>query len=40
MARVHPPIPVGPALYVVLFFALLLVDITTLLLLRLSPMVP
>jgi hypothetical protein len=40
MARVHSPIPPGPALYMALLFALLLlVDITTLLLLRLSPMV-
>jgi hypothetical protein len=40
MARVHPEYPVGPGLYLDLLFALLLlVDITTLLLLRLLPMV-
>lgn len=40
MARTYPPIPPDPALYRALFFApLLLVEITTLLLLRLSPMV-
>jgi hypothetical protein len=40
MARTYPPIPPHPALYRVLFFApLFLVEITTLLLLLLSPMV-
>jgi hypothetical protein len=40
MARVHPEYPAGPGWYIDLLFALLLlVDITTLLLLRLSPMV-
>ena len=40
MARVYPPIPPDPALYRALFFVpLFLVEITTLLLLRLSPMV-
>jgi hypothetical protein len=40
MARVHTPIPVGSGLYVALLITLLLlVDITTLLLLRLSPRV-
>jgi hypothetical protein len=40
MARTYPPIPPDPALYRALFFVpLLLIEITTLLLLRLSPMV-
>jgi len=40
MARTYPPIPPDPALYRALFFVpLFLVEITTLLLLRLSPMV-
>ncbi len=40
MARTYPPIPPDPALYRVLFFApLFLIEIMTLLLLRLSPMV-
>ena len=40
MARVYPPIPPDPALYRALFFVpLFLVEIATLLLLRLSPMV-
>jgi hypothetical protein len=40
MARTYPPIPPDPALYRVLFFApLLLVEVTTLALLTLSPMV-
>ena len=40
MARTYPPIPPDPALYRALFFVpLCLIDITTLLLLRLSPMV-
>jgi len=40
MARTYPPIPPDPALYRALFFApLFLIEITTLLLLRLSPMV-
>jgi hypothetical protein len=40
MARTYPPIPPDPALYRVLFFApLFLVEITTLSLLTLSPMV-
>ena len=40
MARTYPPIPPDPALYRALFFLpLLLIEITTLLLLRLSPMV-
>jgi hypothetical protein len=40
MARTYPPIPPDPALYRALFFVpLFLIEITTLLLLRLSPMV-
>jgi hypothetical protein len=40
MARIYPPIPPDPALYRVLFFApLFLVEITTVSLLALSPMV-
>jgi hypothetical protein len=40
MARTYPPIPPDPALYRLLFFApLFLVEVTTLALLRLSPMV-
>jgi hypothetical protein len=40
MARTYPPIPPDPALYRTLFFApLFAIEITTLLLLRLSPMV-
>jgi hypothetical protein len=40
MARTYPPIPPHPALYRVLFFApLFLVEITTLALLRWSPMI-
>jgi hypothetical protein len=40
MARTYPPIPPDPALYRVLFFApLFLVELTTLSLLRLSPLV-
>ncbi len=40
MARTYPPIPPDPALYRALFFApLFAIEITTLLLLRLSPMV-
>jgi ABC-2 type transport system ATP-binding protein len=40
MARTYPPIPPDPALYRTLFFVpLFLIEITTLLLLRLSPMV-
>jgi hypothetical protein len=40
MARTYPPIPPDPGLYRVLFFApLLLVEVTTLALLTLSPMV-
>jgi hypothetical protein len=40
MARTYPPIPPDPALYRALFFMpLFLVEITTLLLLLLSPMV-
>jgi ABC-2 type transport system ATP-binding protein len=40
MARTYPPIPPDPALYRALFFVpLLAIEITTLLLLRLSPMV-
>jgi peptidoglycan/LPS O-acetylase OafA/YrhL len=40
MARTYPPIPPDPALYRVLFFApLFLVEVTTLALLSLSPMV-
>ena len=40
MARLYPPIPPDPALYRVLFFApLFLVEVTTLSLLTLSPMV-
>jgi hypothetical protein len=40
MARTYPPIPPDPALYRALFFVpLFLIGITTLLLLRLSPMV-
>ena len=40
MARTYPPIPPDPALYRALFFVpLFLIEVTTLLLLRLSPMV-
>jgi hypothetical protein len=40
MARTYPPIPPDPAMYRALFFVpLFLIEITTLLLLRLSPMV-
>jgi hypothetical protein len=40
MARTYPPIPPDPALYRALFFVpLILIEITTLLLLRMSPMV-
>jgi ABC-2 type transport system ATP-binding protein len=40
MARIYPPIPPDPALYRALFFVpLFAIEITTLLLLRLSPMV-
>jgi hypothetical protein len=40
MARTYPPIPPDPALYRALFFVpLFVIEITTLLLLRLSPMV-
>lgn len=40
MARIYPPIPPNPALYRVLFFApLFLIEITTVALLTLSPMV-
>jgi len=40
MARTYPPIPPDPALYRAVFFVpLFLIEITTLLLLRLSPMV-
>jgi len=40
MARVYPPVPPDPALYLALFFApLFLVEVTTLSLLTLSPMV-
>jgi hypothetical protein len=40
MARTYPPIPPDPALYRALFFVpLFLIEITTLLLLRMSPMV-
>jgi hypothetical protein len=40
MARTYPPIPPDPALYRALFFVpLFMIEITTLLLLRLSPMV-
>ncbi|MGD0559051.1 MAG: hypothetical protein ABSA93_29275 [Streptosporangiaceae bacterium] len=40
MARTYPPVPPDPALYRALFFVpLFLIEITTLLLLRLSPMV-
>jgi hypothetical protein len=40
MARTYPPIPPDPAVYRALFFVpLFLIEITTLLLLRLSPMV-
>jgi hypothetical protein len=40
LARTYPPIPPDPALYRALFFVpLFLIEITTLLLLRLSPMV-
>jgi hypothetical protein len=40
MTRTYPPIPPDPALYRVIFFApLFLIEITTLLLLRLSPIV-
>jgi hypothetical protein len=40
MARVYPPVPPHPALYLALFFApLLVVEVTTLSLLTLSPMI-